>query len=555
MLEKTFTRIFIVLTLIISVVIPIYFQSLNGEFLHWDDREYVLYNVHVHSITIDNLLWMFTQYHQNNWHPLTWLSHSIDYLIWGNNSWGHHLSNVIFHILNAMLVFSIFQKILMRSLITENEWYKPSQNNRIFIASALCALIFAVHPLNVESVVWISERKNLLYAFFFLLAIYMHLLYINTENYIYKVGTFIAFLCSALSKSMAISLPMVLILLDYYPYNRFSNIPFRTRLVIFIREKIIYFLVVLSLVIVTIYTQSISGAIRTLDEVPLITRVLNSANSTLLYIKQIFIPYDLSPFYPYPDYITSHTLLSWLPLILCMLLLIFCLYYANKKSSSSPLIVYLYYVITVSPVIGIIQVGQQAHADRYTYLTTLSILLLVAGFLVKYSQNKREISRIILIFTVFYIGVMAFSAHQQSLYWKTDADLWERVVMLYPGKSALAEMNMGNVRYTNGKYKDAEQHYLNALELNPDNINAKINLNLVYEKTGRSYLARKVWENLINSDRSNPWLWLEYGDFLLRQGMDDLAKRAYKQSIIESGSSIEIKKELEKRGVISKAIE
>lgn len=538
----------IVLLLIAVLVFLAYSNALQGEFLHWDDRSYVLSNLHVHHITLENILWMLTSAYQSNWHPMTWLSHSIDYEIWGDNVFGHHLASLLWHIANGFLLFLISSSILKTAGFRTKSVH-ASEAGDIFFASAIISLIFALHPLRVESVAWIAERKDVLSGFFFLLAIYLYLLYLEKKEKKYRRLTLASFILAVMSKSMALSLPLVLLILDYYPYQRAQELSWLSRLVYLCKEKIFFFLIMIAVVVITIATQSSEGSVRTLEVYPLVQRVLNGANSFLVYPFQLLYPVQLSPFYPFPAYITGGFLLGWLPLITCLGILLLFLFLALKKNIKAPLTAFLAYLFMAAPILGIIQVGDQAHADRYSYLPTIPVLLLLIAIAIKVLfYICKKITLFIIIPAVLIILVIA--SYMQSGYWQNDRVLWTRVVDLYPAKVPKAHLNLGNTYFEDGDLATAEQHYTIACQLQPGNTVCLLNLNQIYEKTNRISYAIQQWKTLLRQQPDNPWLWLEYGDFHLRQKNKQAALEAYAIALGKARDAAEIKMELVKRGVV-----
>ena len=334
----------------------LYLPSLGNEFVEWDDRLYVFGNPHILSLNFSFLKWAFSTFHAYNWHPLTWISHDLDYAIWGLNPLGHHLTNSILHAANAFLVVLLVVKLM--------EAGELGFGGRSFIAATVTGLLFGLHPLHVESVAWVAERKDLLCALFFLLSVRTYLQYAESisnhsassfsfrhKDYLIALGFFILAL---LSKPMAVSLPAVLLILDWCPLGRIQSLTsFKAALV----EKGPFITLSLLSSIVTIQAQK--AAMELMKVVPLSTRVLVAAKSLLAYVWKMIVPKNLIPYYPYPGDVSLFSAEYSLVIAGVLGITTVCVVFPGNRKFL--LAGWSYYVITLLPVLGIVQ-------DMHAYL-------------------------------------------------------------------------------------------------------------------------------------------------------------------------------------------
>ncbi len=368
----------------------VYLSCLHNEFVAWDDNEYVYENPHLHPLNAAFVRWAFSAFYGDNWHPLTWVSHALDYAAWGLNPLGHHLTNNILHVVNTFIVVILVVKLLeaWRPSRHQDPPLHTSQQGSYIVIAAVTGLLFGLHPIHVESVAWVSERKDLLCAMFFLFSTLAYTKYVSTggglRNKHYILVVFL-FILALLSKPMAVSLPAVLLILDWYPFNRIRSMKsFLSALL----EKLP--LIALSIVssVLTVLAQKAGGAIRPFEVTPLSSRLLVAAESLLSYLWKMILPLNLVPYYPYPKNISLFSAEYLLSIILVTGITAACIVMVKKQKLW--LAVWGYYVITLLPVIGIVQVGDQAMADRYTYLPSISPFL-ITGLGVVWCFEKGEL--------------------------------------------------------------------------------------------------------------------------------------------------------------------
>ena len=460
----------------------VYLSCLHNGFVAWDDNGYIYENPHIHPLNLAFFRWAFSDFYAANWHPLTWVSHALDYAVWGLNPLGHHLTNNILHAVNTFVVVILVAKLLetWRPSLQENPLMHHSQEESYIVIAAVTGLLFGLHPLHVESVAWVSERKDLLCAMFFLLSILAYTKYATTggglRNKHYILVIFL-FALALLSKPMAVSLPAVLLILDWHPFNRIKSV--KSFLSAFLEKLPLIALSIVSSVL-TILAQKAGMAIQTFDVIPLFSRVLVAAESLLSYLWKMVSPMNLSPYYPYPKIISLYYLLS---VILVAGITAACSVMAKKQKLW--LAVWGYYVLTLLPVLGIVQVGGRAMADRYTYLPSLGPFILM-GLLAAWLWQKSLIKRgawagSVIVAAILIVGSLSFLTHKQIAIWKDSLDLWSYAAGRETEEVPLVHNNLG-LAYQNRNMPDkAMEQYLIAINLNPDYVDAHNNLGLIYQ--------------------------------------------------------------------------
>jgi tetratricopeptide (TPR) repeat protein len=462
----------------------VYLSSLHNEFVMWDDNLYVYENPHLHPVNAAFFRWAFSSFYAANWHPLTWVSHALDYAVWGLNPLGHHLTNNILHTVNTFIVVILVAKLLeaWHPSGQPNPRLNPSQQGSYIVIAAVTGLFFGLHPLHVESVVWVTERKDLLCAMFFLLSILAYTKYVSNgggvRNKHFILVVFL-FVLALLSKPMAVSLPAVLLILDWHPFNRISSIKsFLSALL----EKLP--LIVLSLVssVLTVLAQKAGGAIQPIEAIPFPSRVLVAAESLLSYLWKMVLPMNLMPFYSYPKNISLFSAEYFSSIILVSGITAACIVMVKKQKLW--LVVWGYYVITLLPVIGIVQVGGQAMADRYTYLPSLGLFILIgliAAWLWKKSPPGRAAGAgFVIVAAILIVGSLSFLTYKQIAIWKDSLNLWSYAAGREPD-APMVHSNLGIVYSHLNMHEKALEQYLTAIRLQPGYSDAHNNLGLAYK--------------------------------------------------------------------------
>lgn len=483
----------------------IYLPALQNDFVNWDDDDYIYQNPYIQKINLLLFKWAFFNFHAANWHPLTWISHAVDTAIWGLNPWGHHLTNVILHGINTFLVVLLVIRLLAAAREKTEEGVFPEflTEKGIRLTAVTTGLLFGLHPIHVESVAWISERKDLLCGVFFLSGMYLYLRNalrsetsiplrssIFDKNYFLVLGCFIGAL---LSKPMAVTFPVVLLLLDYYPLKRFSS-PGSLRKIAL--EKTPFFLFSLCSSIVTILAQHSGSAIASLKFASFSSRMLVAAHAFYSYLQKMIVPVHLVPLYPYPQDVRFLAAPYLWSIFFVLAVAFSCL--AGWKARKAWRALCAYYAITIFPVIGLIQVGYQSMADRYTYLPSLSPFLSMGLFTAWSSHTmsrvasaswKKIVNLAALPAAVAALLILSYLTLTQIAVWKNSLTLWNYEISAEPDGNPVAYYHRGIAYQTNERYAEATRDYSKAIELNPDFYEAYNNRATVYDTLDQPELA------------------------------------------------------------------
>ncbi|MBF0330080.1 MAG: tetratricopeptide repeat protein [Nitrospirae bacterium] len=486
----------------------VYLPALKNGFVNWDDYSYIVQNRKITSMGIDFFQWAFFNFHMSNWHPLIWISYAVDYALWGLNPMGYHLVNIILHSINSLLVTLLSFQLLeyyRRMKLISAPGFPVLSDEGIFIAGLVSGLLFGLHPIHVESVAWVSERKDVLYSFFFLLSLMSYMRYaynarqetgmqnkiwLTDRHYLWTIGLFFL---SILSKPMAITLPVVLCILDWYPFERFNKGSIKRVLL----EKAPFFLIAFDLSITTILAQSYNFAMKSTADFPLEARVLVGFKSLIDYILNVLWPFSLSPLYPFPDNVSFISVQYTAGFIAVIFFTTVLLLKKNKLWLS----VWFYYFLTLLPVLGFVKVGISAMADRYMYLPSLSFffaagLLLAVGIdkiCFKYPAKKTLIIAGLFVCVIFVFVLFSFLTIKQVAVWKDSVVLWEYTTKMlrergeqYYKKSFDAYNGLAMAYADTGRSEDAiNELKINAYRTSPDSIHLYNSLGIIYQKTGR----------------------------------------------------------------------
>ena len=436
--------------LLVLATLLLYGRVVHHEFLEFDDSQYVTENIHVSTgLNRGNVVWAFTSFREGNWHPLTWISHMTDCQLFGLSSGPPHLVNVVLHAANVLLLFWLLQRG------TGAVW-------RSFFVAAL----FAVHPLNVETVAWVAQRKSLLCTLFSLLTIAAYggcVRRPDWKKYLVVVG---AFALALMSKPMAVSLPLVLLLLDYWPLERYEDIPFRRKWARLSIEKLPLFLMSAASSVVTMIAQRSGGAVAVESLLPLSVRLKNAIVSCVAYLGKIFWPAKLAVFYPHPE----HSL-PWFDVLAAAVILVAITIAMLYFRSSRYLVTgWFLFVITLIPVIGIVQVGRQAMADRYAYVPCIGLFIIIAWGLndvVTVAAIPRVVPAVAAMCLIFLVAFAATTARYLPR-WQNGVELFTQARMVAGRPDPMLEKGLADGMYLAGRYDEAFQHYREACVLLPN---------------------------------------------------------------------------------------
>jgi len=500
-------RLFAFSVLLSASVMVLYLPALNFGFVNWDDNTYVYENFNIIFPTARFIPWAFETFYGGNWHPLTWLSLGLDRFMWGKGPMGFHATNIILHGLNTALVTILSALLIAVAKSARSGEGKESgfSDRGVLIAAAVTGILFGFHPIHVESVAWISERKDVLSAFFFLLSLLAYMRYVRDlhgdhshgifdqgRSYRFYFLTLFFFLLSLLSKPMAVTLPVIMLIIDWYPLGRFKQVP-RTALLI---EKIPLFAMSLASSLVTIASQESSGAVATMSIAPLSHRVLNGANSLVLYIWKMLVPTGLVPYYPYPQDISLMSMKFMVPALLLLGLAASCIMLYKSKKGEYWIVGWSYFIVTLLPVIGIIQVGRQSMADRYAYLPSIGPFLLVGIGVALIAERKagsdssslRSLPVALAIPCALFLMLVPLTVRQIGV-WKDSFTLWNYVIEKEPGRADIAYNNRGMIFMSNNRLVEALQDFNTALSIDSGIMTWYSNRAEAYRRLGRIHEA------------------------------------------------------------------
>lgn len=468
------TRQIILCLLLAVAVLAVYWPVTGYDFIALDDNLYVVENPHIQNgLTGKGIAWAMTTLDATNWHPLTWLSLLADYELYGLNAAGYHATSLLLHILNVLLLFLVLRRM-------------TGKDGR----AAVVAALFAVHPLNIESVVWIAERKNLLSTLFWILTVLAYVRYAEKPRWVRYWPVLLLFVLGLMAKPMLVTLPFVLLLLDYWPLQRLSvsgpdqaaGLPdhaaprkLLTRLLI---EKTPLFVLSFLSAMLTFYAARAGGAVKAVSVFPFAVRMENAFISSALYLVKMVWPANLAIFYPYPP-----ARPFWQVAVSIVFLAAVTAFICLKGRKYGYLITgWFWYVITLLPVIGIVQVGFQSMANRYAYLSLIGIFVIVAwgapDLLKRFSGRRLLPAASVVMMLLFAVCTQAALPD-----WKNSERAFSQALKVTKNNQ-IAEMGMGNVWLGRGNLAKARSHYREALRIKPDYPEAMINLGIVDMQQG-----------------------------------------------------------------------
>ena len=437
---------------VLAVVTVLAFRGVRGDdFVTYDDNYYVMENRQVQQgLTMHSMEWAFTTFDYSNWHPLTWISYMTDWKLYGKNPGGYHITNVCLHTANAILLFLLFL------YMTGYLW-----------RSAMVAFLFALHPAHVESVAWVAERKDVLCTFFCFAALLAYAWYVRNPSWKRYACVVICFACGLMSKPMAVTFPFTLLLLDYWPLRRITLTPemrahwFSSFWKLCV-EKWLFFLMAAISSVITFIAQRAGGAVAELQSLPLWQRLCNAVISYCRYIGIMFWPHPLRAYYYYDlNNIMGLALLSAIALVL-----VTAVCWRIRKTRPYCLMGWLWFLGTLVPVIGIVQVGEQAMAERYTYLPFIGLFIAVvwlAGDAVVKFPKIKFVTQMLAVVVVAACAVMTYA---QVKVWKDSVTLFSHVLEVDP-RGLVPNLGLGVAYVRQEKYAEAQTYLERALDYNP----------------------------------------------------------------------------------------
>ncbi len=462
--------ILIYLALALSTI-AVYWQVRNFGFINFDDNFYVYENPHVvNGLTVGNVIWAFTTGHASNWHPITWLSLMLDCQLFGLNPGLMHLENVLLHIVNTLLLFAVFKRM------TGSLW-----------PAAFVAAAFAIHPMHVESVAWIAERKDVLSAFFWLLTLAVYIRYVERPSVFRYTATLTIFTIGLMAKPMLVTLPLILLLLDYWPLQRKIS---RHLLV----EKIPFFILSAISSVITFLVQNRGGSVSDIDTLPYKYRIANAFLSYARYIGKLFRPSNLAVFYPFD----AHRFPLW-QIVLCALFLVVisAVVLRLRKNYGCLPTGWFWFLGTLIPVIGLVQAGPQSYADRYTYIPYIGLFIMIAWSLPQILAKLPHRKIVLAISMLTALTVIGISAHKQTTYWNNSFTLFSHALEA-TNNNYLAHNCLGQELYRQAKFAPAIEHFNKALQIKPNYTNAIISLGCVSTDRGDLKQAIDYFQKALN---------------------------------------------------------
>jgi len=498
----------------------VYLPSLGNGFVTWDDTTYVVGNEHIRSMGGNFLRWAFTSAVSSNYHPLTMISLALEYSAFGLNPMGYHLGNAAWHAVDTALLFILVIRL-------HGPLSGAISKKKALTAALVTALLFAVHPLHVESVAWVSERKDVLSTFFFILSILFYLGYTKKARAPLYGLTLLSFCLALLSKPMAVTLPVVMLIVDYYPLKRDSK--GWGRLVI---EKIPFFALSLIFALITLMAQKKGGSIQSLGAYSNMDRIVIPIRAYAFYLYKLIVPVRLSPIYPLPlerGFFTPATLLSLSALIIISVFVIILARHGRRIFIA----VWAFYIITLLPVIGIIKVGGQAAADRYAYIPTMGFLILAGLFIASFWDKRRSPFSRYIIFSLTAAVLIAFSVLtvRQTGVWKDSLTFWSHIIKSYPEEVPIAYHKRGVAYAKAGAYRLAEADFTDAIRLQEGKAFPYYNRAKVRASQGKLDKAIEDFTALLDIDSGYTRVYYERGLLYERTGQYELAVKDMQKAL------------------------
>jgi tetratricopeptide (TPR) repeat protein len=463
---------------LVVLTLAAYSRVGSFDFTNFDDPDYVIQNEIVHrGLTFEGVKWAFTTGFMGNWHPLTWLSHMLDCKLFGVDPGAHHVSSLVIHCLNTTLLFWILF------------WY-----TRALERSAFVAALFTLHPLHVESVAWIAERKDVLSGLFWLLTMWSYLRYVERRSAWRYLMILVWFALGLMSKPMLVTLPFVLLLLDYWPLRRAKTREAWQRVII---EKVPLFLLTTASCVITFIVQQEGGAVGSIEKFSVGTRVGTAFVAYAAYLGKTLLPENLAVFYAHPG-----TWPMWQVMGAAILLGIITSFAALARACPYLILGWLWFVGTLVPVIGLVQVGEQAYADRYTYIPLIGLFIAIVWGTADVSIRFRWPAIAVRAVGVAGLIVCAGITSVQVGHWRNSETLF-RHALAVTKDNHVAHYNFGQTLSVSGRLQEAVEHYRATLQLKPDHEGAHNNLGLTHAIYGRWSEATNHYAQALRANPGN----------------------------------------------------
>lgn len=519
----------IVLGVVLLLTVIVYGQTVWFQFCNFDDDAHVYENRHVSAgLSAENLRWAFGIHGPSQWHPLAWISHQLDSELFGArpkgpDAGGHHAVNLLFHLANVILVYATFRALLGRG--------GPS----LFIAA-----IFAVHPLNVESVAWVSERRNVLCLFFALGTILAYARFVTHGGSVNYLLVCVLHTLALMAKPMAVTIPCVLLLLDFLLWQRTNLEATDTHgntsqksFAGLLWEKLPLLLLSLGSCLLTIWCQQAAGVVSSFKSMPLDLRLANAFAAYASYMRTFVWPFGLSVFYPHPAMMSGDPWNKlWLPACAGAILIMVITIALLLRRQQSPLAIlgWFWFLGTMVPMIGIMQVGLQQRADRYMYLPMLGLLMALSSVIPSTCWQRVSHRRTWAAVTTTVVLLLAARAFDQTSTWQNSLTLFEQSLSV-DQQNHWAHLNAGLARQDQGQWDQAAQHFTAALAINPNYALAHYNLGVLLYERGNVPLALERFQDAVRFDPALADAWVRLGAIQGSRGQFDLAEHAFRTAI------------------------
>ena len=505
----------IIYSLLVLACLLAYWPVFDNEFVSYDDDVYITANEMVKKgLTAEGLDWAFTEGYRSNWHPLTYTTHMLDVSLFGLNPTGHHATNLLLHVLSTLFLF------VALNMMTNRPWL-----------SMWVTLFFGIHPMHVESVAWAAERKDVLSGLFWMLTLIAYVRYTRQSNVKRYLLVCIALACGLMSKSMLVTMPCVLLLLDGWPLRRWHFTAAKNTqsfgLGKLMLEKIPLFGLVVASSAVTFMVQRKGGAVGSLNDYSLFIRIENAMLGYLKYLWKCIYPHDMACFYPH----TKAALpISQLLMVVVALLAItaICVWLFRKRPWLT--IGWFWFLGTLVPVIGIVQVGWQAMADRYSYIPYIGLFIAIVWEVGRWLESRETLAKVSMGIGLMASVLLVLQTRAQVDVWQTSESLYRNALAATEG-NWIAHYNLGNYLYERGDHQDAETHFREAIRIDDKYVKAFTNLGAALHKQGRYDEAIPLLERAVELDPRNVNARYNYGAALQKSNKLDQALEQFTEVI------------------------
>jgi hypothetical protein len=518
---------YLISLLLIVLTIGAYWGIQHNEFINYDDGVYITENHYVQAgLTLKGVIWAFTTTRAGNWHPLTWLSHMLDCQLYGLNPGHHHSTSLVFHIANTLMLFLLFKRM------TGTLW-----------VSSFVAAMFALHPLHVESVAWGAERKDVLSTFLLILTVWAYVGYAKRPSLNRYLLVLLSFVLGLMAKPMLVTLPVVLLLLDYWPLCRLelggsgcegnpqmiqtvnsgSRSSIVSRLIV---EKAPLFALAAASSLLTFFVQQNEGAVTSFELLPVEVRMANALISYVGYIGKMISPHPLAVFYPYPNLFPLWKVVGAALFLICVSILVI----HSRKRYSYLMVGWLWYLVTLMPVIGLVQVGEQAMADRYTYVPLVGLFVMLGMGIPKILGGWKNRKAILAILAAILFSSYFLLTRNQVRYWYNSITLFTHTLNVTANNYRAYNL-LGLALFSQGRLQEAISLISMAQRLRPNHPDVYNNLGIVLAQQGKIKEAMTYFSKALQIKADHAEVHSNIGNVLVQQGKIQEAIEHYTQAV------------------------